>query len=296
MKYAEKYGVAQASRKYNKSTSYIYFWKSRYDGSLDSLACRSRRPHRHPNQHTEDEIKLIKDMRHRNPKLGMIELWYRLRNRGYKRHPESLYRIMRRLGMFPVSKVTPPYTPKPYEQMTYPGERIQIDVKHVPAACLVGDVKGRKFYQYTAMDEFSRVRYLEAFEEASTFSSAVFLKNAVMFFKKHGIAIRCIQTDNGFEFTNRFNVNNRDLPTLFERTADMLGIKRRLIRPYTPRHNGKVERSHREDNKRFYRSHSFYSFVDFQKQLSVHLRRSNYIPMRPLGWRNPLEFLTLQYV
>ena len=55
--------------------------------------------------------------------------------------------------------------------MSYPGERVQIDVKFVPAACLVGAAAGRKFYQYTALDEFSRYRYLEAFEENSTYSS-----------------------------------------------------------------------------------------------------------------------------
>ncbi len=74
MKYAEKYGVSRASRKYNKSRSYIYFWKQRWDGSVASLASQSRRPHSHPNQHTEAELKLIRDMRRRNPTLGMIEL------------------------------------------------------------------------------------------------------------------------------------------------------------------------------------------------------------------------------
>ena len=63
MKYAEKYGVSRASRKYNKSRSYIYFWKQRCDGSVASLACQSRRPHSHPNQHTEDDLELIRDIR-----------------------------------------------------------------------------------------------------------------------------------------------------------------------------------------------------------------------------------------
>ena len=58
MKYAEKYGVSRASRKYNKSRSYIYFWKARWDGTAESLACQSRRPHSHPSQHTEAELKL----------------------------------------------------------------------------------------------------------------------------------------------------------------------------------------------------------------------------------------------
>ncbi|WP_143162406.1 integrase core domain-containing protein, partial [Sporobacter termitidis] len=84
----------------------------------------------------------------------------------------------------------------------------------------------------------------------------------------------------------------KNLPTLFEKTAADLGIRHKLIRPYTPRHNGKVERSHREDQKRFYSSHSFYSFQDFSAQLAVHLRRSNSIPMRPLHYKSPLEFLS----
>ena len=98
MKYAEKYGVSQASRKYNKSRSYIYFWRARWNGTPESLACRSRRPHSHPNQHTEAEMKLIRDMRRRNPNLGMVELWYRLRQRGYTRRPESLFRVMKSWG------------------------------------------------------------------------------------------------------------------------------------------------------------------------------------------------------
>ena len=83
--------------------------------------------------------------------------------------------------------------------------------------------------------------------------------------------------------------------TLFEKTAAELGIRHKLIRPYTPRHNGKAERSHREDQKRFYSCHSFYSLADFEKQLAVHNRRSNNLPMRPLHWLSPSEFF-VQYV
>lgn len=101
MKYAEKYGVSRASRKYNKSRSYIYFWKERWDGTPESLACQSRRPHSHPNQHTETERKRIRDMRRRNPALGMVELWHRLWQRGYTRRPESLFRVMRNSTRMP---------------------------------------------------------------------------------------------------------------------------------------------------------------------------------------------------
>ena len=296
MKYAEKYGVSRASRKYNRSRSYIYFWKARWDGSVSSLACQSRRPHSHPNQHTEAELKLIRDMRRRNPNLGIVALWHRLRQRGYTRRPESLFRVMRKLGLFPPSRKKNTYKPKPYEQMTYPGQRLQVDVvdvKVVPRKC-IADPQLRLF-QYTAIDEFARLRFLAAYPEQSTYSSADFLKKLVKWYARRGIQVECVQTDNGFEFTNRFSNSKRDLPTLFEVTAAKLAIRHKLIRPYTPRHNGKVERSHREDQKRFYSCHNFYSLDDFAKQLTLHNRRSNDFPMRPLAWLSPSEF-TVQYV
>ena len=290
MKYASKYGVSRASRKYNKSRSYIYFWQGRWDGSVESLACRSRRPHNHPNQHTEAELKLIRDMRRRNPKLGMVELWHRLKQRGYTRRPESLFRVMRKLGMFPSEKPQKTYCPKPYQQMTYPGQRVQVDVKVVPRRCIT-DPELRLF-QYTAIDEFTRLRFLAAYSEQSTYSSADFLKRLVKWYARRGIRVECVQTDNGFEFTNRFSNSKRNLSTLFEATARELGIHHKLIRPYTPRHNGKVERSHRKDNEEFYASHTFFSFQDFKTQLARRQHQYNRFPMRPLAWRSPLQVLS----
>ena len=52
-----------------------------------------------------------------------------------------------------------------------------------------------------------------------------------------------------------------------------------------------VERSHREDQKRFYNTHRFFSLTDFAKQLAAHQNRSNDLPMRPLGWLSPKEKL-----
>ena len=294
MKYAEKYGVARASRKYNKGASYIYFWKARYDGSIESLACQSRRPHSHPNQHTEAELKLIRDMRRRNPKLGIVELWSRLRKRGYSRCIESLWRVLRREGLAAKEKPRKKYTPKPYEQMQYPGQRVQIDVKVVPRSCIANPEL--KLYQYTAIDEYSRYRILGAYPEQSTYSSAHFLRHVVEAFRRKGITVQCVQTDNGFEFTNRFSNSKRDIPTLFESTAAELGIRHKLIRPYTPRHNGKVERSHREDQKRFYATHRFWSLADFGGQLAAHQSRSNSRPMRPLAWFSPRDFLASFYL
>ena len=289
MLYAEKFGVSRASRKYNRPRSYIYFWRKRWDGTLSSLACQSRRPHHHPNEHSPEEIALIQRMRRRNPNLGMIELWYRLRKRGYTRCPESLYRVMRKLGMFPPPKKKEKRKPKPYEQMYHPGQRIQIDVKVVPLRCLANPEE--RLFQYTAIDEYSRLRYLGAYPEQSTYSSADFLRKAFAWFKRRGVTVECVQTDNGFEFTNRFARGHGNMPTLFEATAASLGIRHKLIRPYTPRHNGKVERSHREDQKLFYDSHRFFSLADFGTQLAAHQSRTNNRPMRPLGWLSPRQKL-----
>ena len=191
--------------------------------------------------------------------------------------------------MFPPEKKQNPYKPKPYEQMDHPGQRIQIDVKVVPLRCLANPEE--RLYQYTAIDEFSRLRYLGAYPEQSTYSSADFLEKTVKWYKRRGIRVECVQTDNGFEFTNRFSNSKKNRLTLFELTAAKLQIRHKLIRPYTPRHNGKVERRHREDQKRFYDTHLFYSLADFGAQLAVHQNRSNDFPMRPLGWLSPKEKL-----
>ena len=286
--YAEKHGVTKAAVRYRTNRQYIYRWKNRYDGTLQSLADRSHRPMHHPNEHRPEELKLIRDMRRRNPNTGLVVLWVKLRLRGYQRSISGLYRVLIRSGQMAVKLPNPKYTPKPYEQMQYPGQRGQIDVKFVPASCLAGQARGHKFYQYTFIDEYSRFLYLEAFEEHSTYSSALFLRHVV---QKFPFAIACIQTDNGFEFTNRLNSNTTDRQTLFEKTLAELGIQHKLIRPFTPRHNGKVERSHRKDNEEFYASHTFFSFDDFQKQLAVRQRLYNNFPMRPLNWRSPKQVL-----
>lgn len=85
VKYAQKYGVSRASRKYNRARSTIYFWLSRCDGSAESLQPMSRKPHHHPSEHQPWELKLIRNVRRRNPTLELAELWHRLRKRGYTR-------------------------------------------------------------------------------------------------------------------------------------------------------------------------------------------------------------------
>ena len=288
IEYSFKNGVTKAAIRYKVNRQYVYRWRKRYDGTLQSLSDKSRRPHHHPNQHTPEELKLIADMRKRNANAGLVVFWVKLRKRGYSRSITGLYRVLRRQGQMAVKPPNPKYIPKPYEKMLYPGQRVQIDVKVVPSACIVGESQGEKFYQYTAIDEYSRFRYLEAFKEQSSYSSAVFVEHLL---KRFPFKIECIQTDNGQEFTKALGKAKNPKPTMFENELKRHGIYHKLIRPYTPRHNGKVERSHRKDNEYFYATHKFYSFDDFVKQLKVYNYNYNMFPMRPLNWKSPADYI-----
>ena len=113
-----------------------------------------------------------------------------------------------------------------------------MDVKIVPRRCITDPEL--HLFQYTAIDEFSMLRFLAAYPEQSTYSSADFLKRLVKWYARKGIRVECIQTDNGFEFTNRFSNSKRDVQTLFEKTAADLGIS--ATSSFVPTHPGTMAR------------------------------------------------------
>ena len=286
IKYAKKHGVSKASRVYNTNRQYIYRWMSRYNGDVRSLANESTKPKSHPNQHTEEELKLIQDVFRKNQNTGLVVLWVKLQQRGYTRSISSLYHQLKKLNLkYMTPKKHKKKKAKPYIQMTFPGERVQIDVKTVPLKCIVGQFK---LYQYTAIDEFSRYRYLKIYGEKSTYTSYKFLLEVI---RKFPFKIYTIRTDNGPEFTKRLISKDPNDITMFELGLRKKGIHHDLIKPYTPKHNGKVERSHRKDNERFYNCHRFYSLEDANQQLQVYLRQYNNFPMQPLKWKSPNELL-----
>ena len=92
-----------------------------------------------------------------------------------------------------------------------------------------------------------------------------------------------MQTDNGQEFTKYFGHDKRREtdPTLFQKELYINETARKQSRVYSPRDDGKVERSHRKDNERFYSKHSFYSLADLQDKLKRYNREYNHAPMRP---------------
>ena len=139
------------------------------------------------------------------------------------------------------------------------------------------------FYQYTIIDECTRERFIYAYKEQCADYTCDFVRRAIFYF---GYVPKIIQTDNEQEFTF---IRDTKKVHKFDKLCDELGIEHKLIKPRTPRHNGKVERSHRNDNERFYKYLKFYSFEDLQNQMKVYLKRLNNIPSSSLGWKSPIE-------
>lgn len=284
LKFSFKHGVTEASRRFRVSRNAIYEWKAKYDGTWQSLKERSHRPHHHPNEHTEEEKELIL-RRYPRYKDDMIMLWDSLKKSGYKRSYSSLIRVVRKWVKPEIGRRTA-RKPKPYERAAYPGQKIQIDVKFVPSYCVAN---GEKYYQYTAIDECTRFCYREMYAEHSTYSSKDFLMKLL---KAFPFPIREVQTDNGTEWTTALLVKDPKSKTLFEQALEDMDILYHRIRVATPRHNGKVERQHRTDEKRFYKKMRMYNLEDGKKQLKKYNLKSNNIPKVCLNFRTPNEVLS----
>ena len=276
------------AHRYHCTIQTIYRWKRLYDGTIESLEPKYCAPYTpHPNSHTEEEIKHIKDLIKRNPNIGLNELYGKLRlNYAYRRHPMGLYNFLRKHGWYDSVKKKSNYKPQPYATPLHIGEKWQLDVKYVPRNCYVGEFKDeRKFYQYTVIDEATRERFIFPYQEQCGSSTIDFLKRAIDYF---GYKPNIIQTDNGAEFTYTRQTRHEQ-EHLLDKFCRINKIEHKLIKPRTPRHNGKVERSHRSDNERFYKTLKFYSFEDLVLQMRAYLKRSNNIPISVLATRDGKE-------
>lgn len=289
LKLLENSSLEFVARRYHCSINTVYLWRKKYDGTIESLKNKSHRPHTpHPNSQTEEEKKHIDDMVKRNPTAGLNELYGKLReNYAYSRNPTTLYKYLKRKGFYDVKKKKHKrYIPKPYDTPTEIGVKMQLDVKRVPFDCRASNVPDDEiFYQYTIIDECTRERFIYAYREQTADSTVDFVKRAIIFF---GYKPQTIQTDNGSEFTYTRQTRKNKTHS-FDKFCIENGIEHTTIKPRTPRHNGKVERSHRNDNERFYRYLKFYSFDDLQNQMKAYLKRSNKIPSASLKWRTPEE-------
>lgn len=282
VKYAQKHSVTETATRYKVSRKTVYKWLSRYDGTTASLEDRSHRPKTSPKSHTELELRQIRRRLKKYKWADLILAYQELVEKdGYTRSYGGFKRVAARMKALKPVKKKKKRKSKPYQRADYPGQKIQIDVKYVPSYCVTD---GRKYYQYTAVDECSRWTYREMYDEHSTYSSKDFLLKLV----EHApFPIREVQTDNGTEFTNRLLVTKSKHVTMFEKALEELGILYHRIQIATPRHNGKVERQHRTDESRFYKDMRMYSLEDGRKQLKVYQKKSNNYIKTCLGMKSP---------
>jgi len=286
--YAIKHGKMKAHELYGVSRPSIDRWLKRYDGTKSSLKEYSRKPKWHPNQSTKEEVDLITKLWHKNKKFGLDYLYGKLKRKyNYTRCRETAYNVLRREGLLYKPKKKPrKRSNKPYNGATVPGEKMQMDVKYVPKECLPQTLQenGIKYYQWTIIDEATSLRFLYWYDSKEGANSVDFVKRAARYFP---FKIKKIQTDNGTEFTNRF-LNTKALSEL-EQHLQEGGIEHQLIRPATPWHNGRVERSHRTDDKFFYNILSCYNLEDLRNQGKIWLRKYQNMYQRKYKYLSPME-------
>jgi transposase InsO family protein len=170
-----------------------------------------------------------------------------------------------------------------------PGELVEIDVKYVP-----GRIANKRYYQYTAIDTASRWRYLAIYDEQTGWNSRLFLREVIDRFPHRILAVK---TDNGFIFTNRYTGTYKRLDLLpkgvhaFDQFCNQQNIIHYLIDPGKPAQNGTVERSHREDQEKFYEQHSFTSATDLRRKIRIWNTYYNNLEHCGLDGKTPNEFL-----
>jgi transposase-like protein len=281
-----KYGGTETAQRYKTSRKSVYKWVGRYDGTIESLKDRSHRPHSSPRAHTEGEVRLVKRELKRVKWKDLLLAYQRLTEKGYQRSYGGFKRLASKLTSLKPKKKKVKKKPKPYARASYPGQKVQIDVKYVPKDSVVG---GKKYYQFTAVDECTRWTYRQMYEEKSSYSAKQFLDELI---RKSPFPIRMVQTDNGTEFTNALLVVKAAHKSLFEQALDDMQIIYKRIRIATPQHNGKVERRHRTDQMRFYGSLKMYSLADGRKQLAEYQKKSNDYIMTCLDMHSPNQVLS----
>jgi transposase InsO family protein len=231
--------VALTCRYYGISRQIFYTWKRRYDAhGLDGLRDRSHRPHVSPGTtRTEVVGKIIYLRQHYHFGPAKIAM-YLARYHDITISPSGVWRVLKRLELnrLPASQRHKRYDKrwKRYEK-PLPGHRVQLDVKFI--APLPGS--GRKHYQFTAIDDCTRLRVLRIYPKLNQTTAIQFLDYVL---ERLPFRVEVIQTDNGAEFQSLFHYHVLDR-----------GIGHDYIKPRTPRLNGKVERSHRIDAEEFYR-------------------------------------------
>lgn len=217
-----------------------------------------------------------------------LKIHWQLEKEGIQIHERTIGKILKKEGLvrkYRVKKIKYKYI----KAERLPGELIEIDVKYVP-----GKVKNKRYYQYTAIDTASRWRYLKIYEEQTSYHSILFLKEVM---SKFPYKIQAVKTDNGSIFTNyylgtnkRSDVSIKSIHSLdlFCREKDIIHY---LIDPGKPAQNGTVERSHREDQQKFYEQNKFRNIWHLQKKLKEWNMYYNDLEHCSLNGKTPNEYL-----
>lgn len=266
-------------------------WKQAYEEfGVDGLIPKSTQPKTSPN---ETSIRLKEEviaLRHETG-LCALKLHWKLAKRGVVIPERTVGKILKQAGLvrkYRVKKVKYKYL----RAERKPGELIEIDVKYVP-----GTVAGKRYYQYTAIDTATRWRYLRVFEEQSTYHSIIFLEDVMSRFPH---TITGVKTDNGSIFTNYYlGTNKRSDQTVktlhaLDRFCGDHNIVHYLIDPGKPAQNGTVERSHREDQQKFYERNRFRSIGDLEKKIRLWNEYYNDLEHCGLGGKTPNEVVYLK--
>jgi transposase InsO family protein len=231
--------VAQTCRYYGMARRTYYFWLNRYqEQGVEGLRDRSKRPHHSPGAARPEIIEKIVYLR-QNYYFGAFKIqMYLSRYHDIQMSKSGIHRILKRLGMNRLPS-NQRYRPRKERFRQYekpiPGVNLQIDVKFLSP---IPGLTNKRFYQYTAIDDCTRIRIMKIYERCNQQKAIQFIDYALA---KLPFPVREIQTDNGAEFASQFHWHVLDK-----------GINHRYIKPCTPRLNGKVERSHRIDEEEFY--------------------------------------------
>ena len=253
LKYAQDFGARDACETFGVTKTTFYNWKNKFEKYGEKgLERKIRDPKTYGNRLDSKVIELILELR-KQYKLGTWRIkWYLERYHDINISESSIYRTLKRHNVKSLDKITTRKAmgPKRYAKET-PGHHVQVDVKFL----VFNSPEGEKIkrYQYTAIDDCTRIRALKAYEKHNQLSSIDFINYVI---EKFPFRIHTIQSDNGHEFQSKFNWHVKDS-----------GMNHRYIKPGKPQHNGKVERSHLTDKKEFYQLLSYTSDIDLNKKL-----------------------------
>jgi transposase InsO family protein len=241
-------------------------WLAAYKKYGESgLESKSTRPKTNPNE-TPIRIKeKIITLRKDTGKCAKKISWDLEDERIYL-HYQTVQKIIKNEGLtrkYKIRKIKYKYI----RALLRAGELVEIDIKYVPKT-----LGGRKYYQYTAIDCASRWRHMKIYDSPSNENSIKFLRELIKVSPFH---IEAIKTDNGVCFTNRYTgyLKSSDpfKPRLhpLDLLCQKLCIEHYLIDPGKPSQNGKVERSHREDQEKFYEKVSFNNFSELEYKIKL---------------------------